>query len=316
MDRNRKILLSILALLILSLVIAIIDITLRMQDKETDKSTFIPMKTGPGVGIVRIEGPIKMNSKPGPWGISFGSDAVLARLEKLRKNKNVKAIVIRINSPGGTVAATQEIYQKIWQLRKKNIPIIASLGDIAASGGYYIASACNKIMANHGTITGSIGVIAYSPNVKKLFDKLGIKMNIIKSGKYKDILSMHRDITEEEKNLLQLMIDSSYKKFIKDVALGRNQNQSEIIPFADGRIMNGETALNNKLIDMLGTFSDAIEKAREMAKLGENSVIYDENESSLGQFLMSLENMFKGAGSLSNRWDFNSKYMLEYRYMQ
>ncbi len=315
MDRNRKILASILALLILSIIMAVTDITFRIQDTEKRGIKAGMPQIGPGVGIIRIEGPINMSSGAGLVGVKSQVERIIDRLDSLSRNSDIKALVVRINSPGGTVAATQEIYQKIWKLRKKNIPIVASMGDIAASGGYYAASACNYIIANHGTITGSIGVIAFSPNLKGLFEKLGIKMNVIKSGNYKDILSSHRDLTKEEFAMLQKMIDSSYRKFLKDIALGRNMNQSEIEPYADGRIMTGEEALNYKLIDELGTFEDAIDKARRLAKLDENSPVYDEVKTPVEQILMSLEGMLKWNNIFKEKYPGSGNYRLEYRYL-
>jgi protease-4 len=312
MDRNRKLLVSILAVLVLSSVIAIVDISLNMQQKRAAGITIVGPQIGPGVGIVRVEGPIEMISSGGAFGIRPGAEAVIERLSDLEKNSSIKAIVVRINSPGGTVAATQEIYQKLWKLRKKNIPIVASMGEIAASGGYYIASACNFIVANHGTLTGSIGVIAVSPNLRKLFEKLGIGMNVIKSGRYKDILSSFRDITPEERQLVQEIIDSSYRKFLKDVALGRNQSESDIAPIADGRVMNAETALKHKLVDMLGTFEEAIDKARQMAKLPEDSPVYDEARTSLQQLLFNMQGMF-GPRYVIPDINYGNNYRIEYR---
>ncbi len=143
-------------------------------------------------------------------------------------------------------------------------------------------------------MTGSIGVIVYSPNLRRLFDKFGIQMNVIKSGKYKDILSTHRDMTGEERALLQEMIDSSYGKFIKDIAVGRNMSESDIIKIADGRVMSGTTALENKLIDQNGTFEDAIAKARELAGLDEDSPVYEESTSPFNEIFGQL-NRFLGA---------------------
>jgi len=318
MERNRKILVSILALLVLSSVIAIVDISLNLQEKSKKSILSIKQpKFGSGIGIVRIEGAIEMSGQPGPFGMNSGAESVVKRLKELETDSRIKAVVVRINSPGGTVAATQEIYEKILKLRKRNIPVVATMGDVAASGGYYVASACNKIFANHGTITGSIGVIAMSPNLKKLFEKFGIGMNVIKSGKYKDTLATYRDLSKNERELLQRMIDSSYKKFLKDVAKGRNLNQSEIAPYADGRVMIGETALKYKLIDSLGTFDDAIDEARKLAELPENSPVYDEGTTPFEQFLMSFQQMFNGKAVLSQfSKSYDNNYRLEYRYMR
>ncbi|MBN1498297.1 MAG: signal peptide peptidase SppA [Spirochaetes bacterium] len=316
MDRNRKILISILALLVLSSVIAIVEISMNMQQKRGPGISLAGPAIGPGVGIVRVEGPIDMTGSSSPSLMSRGAEGIIARLNEMERSRDIRAVVVRINSPGGTVGASQEIYEKLWRLRKKNIPLIASMGEIAASGGYYVASACNYIVANHGTITGSIGVIAMSPNLKKLFEKIGIDMRVIKSGRYKDILSSFRDISPEERQLIQEIIDSSYRKFLKDVARGRAMNESDIQPIADGRVMSGETALKHKLVDMLGTFEDAVDKAREMAKLSEDAPVYDEGASSLEQILFRMQALFSG-GSLMERElrlrHVENNYRLEYR---
>ncbi len=317
MDRNRKILISILALLVLSSVIAIVDISMTMQQKRGGVSIRGP-QVGSGVGIVRVEGTIQMAGASSPLAMGQGAESIIRRLDDLEHNGDIKAVVVRINSPGGTVGASQEIYQKLWKLRKKNIPLVASMGEMAASGGYYVASACNYIVANHGTITGSIGVIAMSPNLRGLFQKIGVDMNVIKSGKYKDILSSFRDLRPEERELIQDMIDSSYRKFLKDVALGRNQNESDIEPIADGRVMSGETALKYKLVDMLGTFEDAIDKARQMAKLSEECPVYEETKTPFEQMFMRMEGMFRG-GSLVDQGlrelRIDNNYRVEYRYL-
>lgn len=318
MDRNRKILISILALLVLSAVIAIVEISMNMQQKRSMGISLSGPPIGPGVGIVRVEGPIDMSGSSSPMLMSRGAEGIISRLDEMEKNSDIRAVVVRINSPGGTVGASQEIYEKLWRLRKKNIPLIASMGEVAASGGYYVASACNYIVANHGTLTGSIGVIAMSPNLKRLFEKIGIDMRVIKSGRYKDMLSAFRDISPEERQLVQEIIDASYRKFLKDVARGRSMSESDIEPIADGRVMSGETALKNKLVDMLGTFEDAVEKARKMGKLPEDAPVYDEGRTPLEKLLMRTEMIFSG-GALMERElrlrQFESNYRLEYRYL-
>jgi len=315
MERQRKIMVAILALLAVIAVIAIVDVGLKIEKKSKSEIALTLPEFGPGVGVIRIEGAIEMSSPSGPFANPSGAEAVIKRLGEMEKDSSIKAVVIRINSPGGTVAATQEIYEKLWKLRKKNIILVASMGDVAASGGYYIASACNYIVANYGTITGSIGVIVMSPNLKRLFDKFGIQMNVIKSGKYKDILASNRDMTPEERSLLQEMIDLSYNKFIKDIALGRNMNQEDIRPVADGRVMNGETALKNRLIDQLGTFEDAILKAKELAALDENAPVYEKEDSPFQEIFGSLKSMFNGRTGVGSELFYNP-YKIEYRYIQ
>jgi len=312
MDKQRKIMTAILAILALIAVIAVIDISLKIDKKNKSDFKMSLRDFGNGIEIVHVEGPIEMSGGSKAFGMPQGTESIIKQLNDIENNSNIKGVVLRINSPGGTVAATQEIYEKIWKLRKKNIIIVASMGDVAASGGYYIASACNYIMANYGTITGSIGVIAYSPNLKRLFDKLGIEMNVVKSGKYKDILSSHRDITQAERTLIQEMIDQTYNKFIKDIALGRNMNQDDILPIADGRVMNGETALNHKLIDQLGTFEDAIMKTKELASLDPDAPVYEQNVSQFKELLESMRNIFFGRFSLNSELFYNLD-RIEYR---
>lgn len=315
MERERKLTVAILAMLILVAVIAIVDISLKLQEKQAREVKLSIPDTGSGVGIVRVEGPIELSAPSGPFGLPAGAENIVKRLDELEKDNSIKAVVVRINSPGGTVAATQEIYEKIMKLRKKNIPVVASMGDVAASGGYYVASACNHIVANYGTVTGSIGVIAFSPNLKRLFDKFGIQMNVIKSGKYKDILATHRDMTEEERALLQQMIDSSFGKFVKDVAVGRNMSETDVMKIADGRVMSGATALENKLIDQTGTFEDAIAKAKELAGLGEDAPVYEESTSPLGELFGTLNGIL-GRGAIPGTESLYPVYKFEYRYMQ
>jgi protease-4 len=315
MERQRKIIVAILALLALIAVIAVVDVGLKIEKKSKTNITLKMPQFGPGVAVIRIEGSIEMSGPRGLFADSSGAEAIIKRLGEIEKDSSIKAVVIRINSPGGTVAATQEIYEKIWKLRKKNIILVASMGDVAASGGYYIASACNYIVANYGTITGSIGVITMSPNLKRLFDKFGIQMNVIKSGKYKDILSTSRDMTAEERSLLQEMIDLSYNKFIKDIALGRNMSQEDIRPVADGRVMNGETALKNRLIDQLGTFEDAILKAKELAALDADAPVYEKEDSAFQEIFGSIKNVFNGKTGIGSEIFYNP-HKIEYRYMQ
>jgi protease-4 len=314
MDRNRKILIAILALLVLSAVIAIIDISLNMQDTTIPVLGLGGPRVGPGVAIVRVSGTIEMLSDSGPFGVSHGAETVIRKLDEIENNPSIKAVVLRINSPGGTVAATQEIYQKLWRLRKKNIMLVASMGEVAASGGYYIASACNYIMANYGTITGSIGVIVRSPNLKKLMDKLGIEMNSIKTGRYKDIMSSFFDMTPEERTIIQELVNSSYRKFLSDVAKGRSMSVTDIEPYADGRIMGGETALKYKLVDGLGTFEEAIEKAKALAKLPEDAPVFEETRNTLRQLMFGIDGLFKGRAMVPEMLDTERIPKFEYRW--
>lgn len=210
------------------------------------------MPIGEKVALVKIEGPI------------FNSTAILEELKKYRKDSSVKAVVLRIESPGGGVAPSQEIYEEVRKLSKTK-PVVVSMGAVAASGGYYISSAATKIYANPGTITGSIGVIMEIPNLKGLLDKVGIKTEVIKSGKHKDLASVFRGIGEEERKILQRVLDDVHQQFIEAVAEGRGLPYEKVREIADGRIFTGRQAKELGLVDNLGNLQDAI---MEAARLG------------------------------------------------
>lgn len=180
--------------------------------------------------------------------------------------KKFPALLLRIDSPGGTVGDSQEIYTALMHLREK-IPIVASFGNIAASGGVYIGMGAQYIVANPGTITGSIGVILRGNNLERLLDKVGVSFKVIKSGPYKDILAFDRELTDSEKSILQELIDISYGQFVKTVAQARNLTEETVRGFADGRIFTGEQALELGVIDRLGTEEEARKWAAELANL-------------------------------------------------
>ena len=220
-------------------------------------------------------------------GIILDPQPVVEKLVKLRKNGTVKAIVLRIDSPGGGVGPAQEIFSEVKKAQKEK-KVLASMGSVAASGGYYIACAADTIMANPGTITGSIGVIMESLNAEELLHKLGLRSMVVKSGKHKDLGSPLRAMTEEEKKLLQGVLDSVHGQFIQAVAEGRKLPVEKVRELADGRIFSGDQARNLGLIDELGSLEDAIALAAKMAGIrGEPEVLYAEKKRfSLIDFLL------------------------------
>ncbi|MGP0127855.1 MAG: signal peptide peptidase SppA [cyanobacterium endosymbiont of Rhopalodia musculus] len=185
---------------------------------------------------------------------------------KIVKEKKFPALLLRIDSPGGTVADSQEIYEALKKLREK-VKVVASFGNISASGGVYIGVGAEYIVANPGTITGSIGVILRGNNLERFLDKVGVSFKVIKSGPYKDILSFDRELTAEEQTILQEMIDVSYQQFVNTVAQGRNLDVEKVKSFADGRIFTGQQALELGVVDRLGTEEDARRWAAELAGL-------------------------------------------------
>jgi protease-4 len=196
-------------------------------------------------------------------------------LKKAESDRKIAALVIRINSPGGTVTASDILYHEIMLYKKKTgIPVVACLMDVAASGGYYVAAAADQVIAHPTTITGSIGVIAIKFNVQELFNKIGVGQETIKSGDKKDILSPFRPSTPEEKKILQQIIDQLYGRFVDVVASGRKGiDRAEVVRLADGRIYTAQQALENKLVDRVGYLEDAIEGVKSSLKLSKASVI-------------------------------------------
>jgi protease-4 len=190
----------------------------------------------------------------------------------------VKALVFRIDSPGGTVVAAQEIYSEIRKLRGKK-KTLSSMGNVAASGGYYVASATEEILANPGTITGSIGVISEYANVQDLLKKIGFKSTVLKSGRFKDVGSPLREMTAEEGVYLQGLLENIHHQFIRDVAQGRQKTVEEIEPLSDGRVFTGEQAKEIGLVDRLGNFQDALDRAAELAGIeGKPVILYPEEK--------------------------------------
>lgn len=206
------------------------------------------------VGLIRIE------------GVILDSQSTIGELKRFGENPSVKAIVLRIDSPGGGVVPSQEIHDAVQRVRNKNNKaVIASMGSVAASGGYYIAVATDRIMANSGTLTGSIGVIMEMANVEGLLKKIGVEGVVIKSGRFKDVGSPLRKMSDEEHELLQSVMDDVHRQFIEAVAAGRGLDVTVVQALADGRIFTGRQAKDSKLVDELGDLEAAIQLAADVA---------------------------------------------------
>lgn len=270
----------------------------------------ISKKNKDGIAVVRIYGAISQSMKNYDWERS-GSSSIASKIRKMGKKKNVKAIVLDINSPGGTVGAVQEIYDAVKYVRKEyKKPVIASFGDVSASGGYYVASACDEIFAHAGTLTGSIGVIMSGGNMEGLLKKIGYKPETIKSGKYKDIGSSFREMTPEERKILQDMIDDSYQQFASAVAEGRKLDIKRVYELADGRIYTGRQAKEVGLVDKLGNYQDALDRAGELTGLGSNPYIIGSSET-LDDVFSMFSSRFAGKNIFSEALDLTPR--LEYR---
>ena len=260
----------------------------------TDEGSF---GSGKAVGVVEVK------------GIILDSQETIRRLRECGKNDRVKAVVLRIDSPGGVVGPSQEIHEEVRKLAAKK-KVVVSMGSLAASGGYYIAAPASIIYANPGTITGSIGVIIKLSNMQELMDKVGVKVTTIKTGKYKDIGSSSRPMTEDDKALLQGVIDSSYGQFVKAVAEGRKLPEAQVRLLADGRIFTGEQALALKLVDRLGNMEDAVAEAGRLGGIeGEPARFRPKKERKLLDML--VEETASQIGGMARRQGFSLNYELD-----
>ncbi len=230
-----------------------------------------------GVAIVRVEGPI------------MDSAQAVEELEVFGDDPLVKAIVVRIDSPGGGVAPSQEIYNAVKRVRKEqNKTVVASMGTVAASGGYYIAVGTDRILANPGTLTGSIGVIMQMANFQELLDKVGVKSVVVKTGKFKDLGSPFRPMVDEERELLESVMNDTLSQFIEAVADGRSMDAAEVEQLADGRVFTGRQAKSVLLIDEIGDLHDAIKLAGELSGIeGTPRVLETPKPFSFQEFLES-----------------------------
>jgi protease-4 len=227
------------------------------------------------IGVVLIE------------GVIADSREIIEQIDELNDDDGIRAVVLRINSPGGGVAASQEIYRSVRKLQTKK-KVIVSMGSVAASGGYLIAAAADRIVANPGTVTGSISAVMHFADVQELMKKVGVRSSVIKSGKFKDIGSPVRDMTAEEKQLIQEIVDDIYDQFVRTIAEDRKIPLEKMLSLADGRIFSGRQALHLKLVDELGSLEDAVLLAGRLAGIeGKPAVVYAEKKkTNLWKYLL------------------------------
>jgi len=252
--KNKPILIILVAALALGvLFFSVLYLATRISGGRSSQS----ISTLPGmdkIALVKIE------------GMLITADAIVDEINNYAEDTSVKSILIRIDSPGGGVVASQEIFNAVLNARNKGKKkVIISMGSVAASGGYYIAAAGDRIVANPGTLTGSIGVKMEFANLERLLEKIGVKGMVVKAGEYKDMGSPFREMTDHEKKLLQWVIDDVHSQFIEAVAKGRNLPEADVKAIADGRIFTGRQALHLKLVDQLGDLEDSILVAAELA---------------------------------------------------
>ena len=245
-------------------------------------------------------------------GLITDSQYITNQVKKFRQDKRIRGIILRIDSPGGAVGPSQEIYDEVLKTRESGKTIYASMGALAASGGYYIASAAEKIFANPGTLTGSIGVIMAFSNAKGLMEKIGLQPEIVKAGEYKDIGSPARAMTQKERNLLQSVVTDVHQQFIEAVASGRDISVAEVTKIADGRILTGRQAYSLNLVDQLGGLQVSIDQlAHKVGIIGSPKIIKETPrvgfldwvlKSTVNQSLINRSSI----PSLQYTWHFNS----------
>ncbi len=267
------------------------------------------------VAVVRIEGVIVSGREPDFFLSSSGnafSESIIERLRRADQDSSVKAIVLRVNSPGGGIVASDEIYQALLKVEK---PVVVSMGEMAASGGYYVSCAADKIVANPVTLTGSIGVISTVPNFEELLDKLGIEMLVFKSGPMKDQLSPYRHPTEEEIIHWQGITDEAYEQFLAIVAKQRELDLDAARDLADGRVYTGQQALDLGLVDQLGNLSDAIELAAQLGNIeGEPRVMEYQRTPSLMDMLLGGLGPFPSSITIDDLLGIERRFAVWYLY--
>ncbi len=238
--------------------------------------------------VIPLSGTITSGGSSLFFGSTITPELVKEQLSRAEKDMAVRAVVLRIESPGGVVAPCQEILEEIEKVKQKK-PIVVSMGSMAASGGYYISTKANKSVALPGTLTGSIGVISQIPNVKGLYEKLGIEMQTFKGGKYKDMYSGLRELTPEEKEIMQQMTDAYYEQFVEVVAEGRGLSQDEVRSLATGQLYTGAEAKKLGLVDELGGLDTAIGLAAQLASVETWQVEYYKPRPSLLESLLGMD---------------------------
>jgi len=244
------------------------------------------VEAGPCIGVVRVGGFITAGGGGALLG-GTSSESLIKQLRSAGRDDSVKVVLLRINSPGGSAAAAQEVYQEVRRLRaQKHKKVIASMGDVAASGAYYIASAADQIVANGSTLTGSIGVVMELPEVEGLLKRYGINLNVVKSGPYKDIGNPARRLTENERRLLSGIIADVYGQFVDSVAQARRMPREKVLSIADGRVFTGRQAMAVGLVDRLGNWQDAVDMAAKAGHIsGEPRLKELAPKSTLGALL-------------------------------
>lgn len=298
---NKRIQILILLMLFLSLssfFISVIQIFKKEENISPLKISSLSMINKPGILRLYLEGEIH-NDPYTTDGIYAGE--VLETIDMIKKSSYIKGVLIALNSPGGSVGPTKRIFDALFSLRNEK-PVVVYITDMAASGGYYIASAADKIVAYESAIVGSIGVILIRPNIQPLLENLGISIHVFKSGKYKDMGHPFREITEDEKKMYDEILETAYANFINDVATGRKQSLRVVQEeWAEGRIFSGKKAKANQMIDETGGEETALQILKMLLKTTEDLPVYELQEDAFKKWLRMLEMHLGYSGFARNR---------------
>jgi protease IV len=272
MSKTAKWIIGIIVVLVFIFGLFILTVLSWVFSDENDDTI---SSSGEKIAVIELKEPI------------ISSDEIVRQFKKYRENKSVRAIVFRVESPGGGVAASQEIYEEVKKTRDSFKPVIVSMGSVAASGGYYVSCGATRIVANPGTLTGSIGVIFQFMHFKQLMDKIGIDETTMKTGKFKDSGSPYRKTTEEEKQYFNFLISDVYDQFVDVVAEERGLDRKDVLPYADGRVFTGRQALEYGFVDTLGTMEDAITIAAAIGGIhGKPNVVKETKRKTLVEKLI------------------------------
>lgn len=262
--------------------------------------------SGDRIAVVEVHGQITTRQGDGLFAAEGASaERIIDQLEQIQDDSSIQAVMLDIDSPGGGVVASEQIHNKIVEVVDAGTPVVAYMGDTAASGGYYISAPADRIVANPATVTGSIGVISQIPNLQEMYDKLGIDMQVITSGEHKDMMQTTRPLTDEEREIMQDYLDQTYQRFVEVVAQGRDMSTAEAEELADGRIYSGQQASENGLVDDLGDYQDAISITGEMAGLGSDPDVQELTPAPPGLFDV-LSGVMAGDFNLPLPFDFGT----------
>lgn len=267
------------------------------------------------IAVIDVRGEIVETAADlGPFAGVTAAEDLASQLAQVREDPFVRAVVIRLNTPGGSVVASDQILGELEELRATGKPVVASMGEVAASGGYFIAAGADRIVANRATITGSIGVIMVLLNLEEAAGKLGIEPVIIKSGEHKDIGSPFRGLTEKERRILQSLLDEAYDRFVEVVAEGRGMAEPRVRSIADGRILSGQQAQMLGLVDEIGDFDEAIALAEQLGDAEGAQIVELRRRLSLADLFSTLEGVATPFDELERRLGATGP-MLKYLYV-